>query len=224
MGRGIRLDLDDLRKRQAVQRLATLIGCLPGAAAFDPDEVARAATACLTYAVEQGFTLGRGATVVGLLAAQFGLGFMHDAAHPQLAAVFQTDIVENEPYRLALINQWADWHAKRLVSVTPEAKFGRLSRLCRLIDDHGIACLSQNPAALFHAIDPAMATAAAPAQWDGVASQWQGYFTQVFPTAGQSQLDYARALAFCLGQYFTSDPLWDRFSDLRIERLRALES
>ncbi|MGL4320069.1 MAG: hypothetical protein ACRCS3_04330, partial [Paracoccaceae bacterium] len=71
--------------------------------------------------------------------------------------------------------------------------------------------------------DPAMASSAKPAQWHIVASQWQGYFTKIFPMADQLQLDYARALAFCLGQYFASDILWNHFSDLQIDRLRALE-
>jgi hypothetical protein len=212
-------DLSALRRRKTEQALAISIAALPGGDHLDPAVQALAAKANLAYAEQNGFTIGQGAAVVALLAAQYGHGFLHDAAHPQLAAVFRDDIAQDEAYRLSLLGQWAAWHRMRGAEPTPAVKLARLGRLARLIDHHDVSVLAQDPAWLFGEIDPASAALNAASQWHHIAQLWQDYFKSTFSGATAENLDFARALSFCLGQYFVSDPLWNQFADLRIVRL-----
>jgi hypothetical protein len=212
-------DLGALRRRKMEQALAISISALPGGDHLDHAAVEQAARSNLAYAEQNGFTIGRGAAVVALLAAQYGQGFLHDAAHPQLAAVFQGAISNDEAYRLTLLGQWAGWRRMRGAEATPAVKLERLGRLARLIDQHGASILAQDPAWLFAAIDPASAALHEASQWHRIAQLWQAYFQSTLAGATAENLDFARALAFSLGQYFASDPLWHQFADLRIDRL-----
>ena len=223
MRAGQTLDFPVLRRRQTELALATDIAGLPGAGQIAAATIPTAAAAYLAYAEQQGFTLGRGAGTVALLAAQFGIGFLHDAAYPQLAATFRDDISGDEAYRLALIRQWADWHISRAAHPSPAVLMQRLRRLAALMTAQGMSVLAEDPHQLYTAIDHAKAAMGDGEHWRKVALQWHEYLLPRFAVAQQLQLDYGRTRAFCLGQYFALDPLWARFGDLRPEGIFAFQ-
>jgi hypothetical protein len=209
------------RKRMEGQLAAELAGPCNNHALSEPAPHI-AAKAYIELALRDEFTIGRGAMIVARQAALHGIGFLRDAQNPQLGALFHDDIRADEPWRLALLQQWADWHASRGNAAAIPKTHARLTRLSLLLRDHGAAALSQDAAAVYHAIDQVKTVMFEPAHWRRVAAIWQGYFRQTHVGAAQSQIDYACAVSFCCGQYFSLDPLWDRLADLRPDRLSSL--
>jgi hypothetical protein len=156
-----------------------------------------------------------------LLAAGFGIGFLQDRQYPQLGALFRDDIRADEDWRLALLSQWRAYATRRGGAFAPEQTRARLHRLADLIQHSGMPGLAGDPAALFFAIDPAKAGLHDRAAWHAIRAGWQADFNHVVLPGAPVQLDYACALAFCCGQHFAYDPLWDSLADLRPESLFA---
>ncbi len=215
----VKFNLEALRKSGTQQRLCAELECLckthPGLTA----KSAEAATVYLDQALKDRFRLGTGAIIVGGFSARFGLGFLHDAQHPQLSNLFRSDICEEEGWRLGLLKQWADWHKARGNLASPAQTCARLGRLSVMICDYGQSVVTHDPAALFDALDHTRTAMHDPSFWRATNQTWRAFFGQAYPTATQFQVDYACALAFCCGQYFPFDPLWRDLADLNPESL-----
>jgi hypothetical protein len=221
---GMKLPLEAVRRLQLEQQLSLdIVQVCAGHLGIDL-LAGQIAKGFVRQALDDGFTLGRGVRTVVLLNLSHGAGFLRDAQYPQLAAMFRPDIRDDEAWRLALLQRWLDWQKLRGHVAGVPATLNRLRRLGTLLRQQGQSVVAHDPAALFHAIDPARAAMHAPAFWHEVAQIWRAAFAQIYPAAAQFQIDYACALAFCCGQYFPYDPLWQSLGDLNPEGLFSLVS
>ena len=218
----MKLQVDAVRRRQVEQQLsqefAQQFHHLPRIAAMAP----HAAASFVEQALQDGFSLGRGIRTVALLSSTYGAGFLRDLQYPQLAALFRADIRDDEAWRLSLLREWQGWQQSRGYRADADRILLRLRALAALLRHHGRGTVSQDPAALFHAIDPLRTALHEPRFWREVTQRWRAVFTGLYPTAAQFQIDYACTLAFCCGQYFPYDPLWQSLGDLNPDNLFSI--
>jgi hypothetical protein len=221
MGMRPRLNLAAMRHQRVVLDLHNDLLAVPGLGEMSTAALQNVAGVYVAIAVRDGFSFGTGVRRIGLLAARFGAGYLQDPQYPQLSALFREDICANEPLRLSLLSQWDHYVTRRAGVFSPEMTRARLRSLSVVMRNEGLCALCADFPALFHAIDPVKTALHDPRVWRDIAAEWRTGFAHVLLQTDQAKLDYACAIAFCCGQHFADDPLWDRLADLSPQTLSA---
>lgn len=221
MGTRPSLNLASMRHQRSVLALHSDLLALPGLGGMANVMLHDTADVYVATAVRDGFSIGTGVRRIALLAARFGAGFLHDRQYPQLAALSREHIRADEPLRLSLLSQWVDYATRRAGPFSPDVTRARLRALADVLRNDGLRGLAADAPALFHAIDSVKIALHDPPAWRDIAAAWRTDFAQVLSQSEHAKVDYACAVAFCCGQHFAYDPLWDRLADLSPQTLSA---
>jgi hypothetical protein len=109
------------------------------------------------------------------------IGLLRDAQHPQLAALLRDDMRDKKAWRLAPLEPWGDSCLRRRHVASLAYTMARLRALSYLFQRRSMPVVTQDPAQLFPAMDPARAAMHDPASWHRLRQVLHNGFVTAYP-------------------------------------------